>query len=325
MPEAPDLVVIREFLEPRLVGRTIASATERRPLALRNMTSRPFADDIAGRSVAGISRKGKLLIFELGALPRTPALSLKGRGCEGTAAPAALPRSLNLSRKARGESPTGSTGSTATTGTDARRLIVSPMLTGALRYCEPKARMDATAMLLFDLDDGMQLRYLDDKRMGQVYYVPPERSEEIVRLEDQGPDVIDERLTLGKFKERLKPFTGEIKGVLTRGHAVSGIGNAYADEVLFAAKVYPFTRRPRLSSVQLERLHAAVYAVPGAAVVTLRKRVHSDIRRKVRDFLKVHGKGGQPCPDCGTIITAITANRRETNYCRKCQPGSLFR
>jgi formamidopyrimidine-DNA glycosylase len=170
----------------------------------------------------------------------------------------------------------------------------------------------------------MQLRYFDEKRMGQVYYLPPEKSDEVVRLDGLGPDVLDEPMDLAGFKAALKPFRGEVKGVLTRGHAVSGIGNAYADEVLFAARVFPFKKLSRLSPGEVQRLHEATYHVPREAVPVLRQRVGADIHKKVRDFLKVHGRGGEPCPVCGNPITAITANRRETNYCRRCQPGSLF-
>ncbi len=305
MPEAPDLEVIREFLAPRLVGRQIVAASERKPLVLRNMTGSggagqrlPFAQDIAVRPVTAIRRRGKLLIIELDTQVRSPLPAREGEG------EAAAP-----SRTHKG---------------DSRLLIISPMLTGGLRYCKPGARMEASAILTFDLDDGMHLRYFDDKRMGQVYYLPPSRKEEVVRLENQGPDVLDEPQTLAQFKERLRPFRGEVKGVLTRGQAVAGIGNAYADEVLFAAKIFPFKKLYRLSPQEVERLHHAAYAVPKAAVSVLRKRVGEDIHKKVRDFLKVHRKGGLPCPVCGTPITAITANQRETNYCRKCQPGSLF-
>jgi formamidopyrimidine-DNA glycosylase len=273
MPEAPDLYVIRNFLEPLIVGRTISAAAERKPLVLRNMTGEKFADDIAGRSFTGIGRKGKLLIFELG---------------------------------------------------DERLMIVSPMLTGGLRYCAPGDRMEATAVLTFDLDDGKQLRYFDQKRMGQVYYLHPSKREEIVRLEDQGPDVLDEPMDFEQFIAAMKTFRGEIKGILTRGEAVSGIGNAYADEILFRAGLFPFRKKSKLSPEEMRKLHAAVYGVPKDAVKVLEKRVGENIHKKVRDFLQVHGKGGEPCPVCGSRISAITAHRRETNFCRKCQPGTMF-
>ena len=273
MPEAPDLQVIMEYLQPRIVGRRIANATERKPLVLLNLTAAQFAEDITGRAVTGVRRKGKLLLI----------------GLNG-----------------------------------GRTLVVSPMLTGGLQHCTPATRVMASTILLFDLEDGMQLRYFDQRRMGQVYYAPEEELAGIVRLEAQGPDVLDVRLTPEEFRERLKPFRGEIKGVLTRGKFISGIGNAYADEILFEAKIYPFTKRGRLDETQLERLRLAVYETPSRAVKVLRGRVGADIHKKVRDFLKVHGKGGAPCPECGNPITSITTNRRETNYCRRCQPGSLF-
>ena len=273
MPEAPDLAVIKEFLEPRLTGRKIVAGVERRPIVLRNLTGKPFNQDIAGRAITAIRRKGKLLTFELG---------------------------------------------------PERLLIVSPMLTGGLRYCKPDTRMEAACHIVFDLDGGMQLRYFDERRMGQIYYTSPDRTGEIARLDGLGPDILDEHLDLAGFNAALKPFRGEVKGVLTRGHAVSGIGNAYADEVLFGARLYPFKKLPRLSADEVKRLHEAVYRVPTEALAVLRKRVGEDIHKKVRDFLKIHGKGGEPCPACGNQITSITAHQRETNYCRKCQPGSLF-
>ena len=213
MPEAPDLQVIKEYLQPRIVGVRIVKAAERKPLVLRNLSAGRFDEDIAGRQVIGIERKGKLLLVEL----------------EG-----------------------------------GRSLVVSPMLTGALQYCAPGTRVMASTVLVLDTEDGMQLRYFDQRRMGQIYYAPEDRLAEIVRLEAQGPDVLDVRLSPEEFRERLKPYRGEIKGILTRGKFISGIGNAYADEILFEAKVYPFTKRGRLDETQLVRLREATYETPAA-------------------------------------------------------------
>jgi formamidopyrimidine-DNA glycosylase len=138
-----------------------------------------------------------------------------------------------------------------------------------------------------------------------------------------GPEPFD--LTLDEFRERLRPHRGEIKGILTRGQVVAGIGNAYADEICFAARIYPYRKRPSLSDDEVERLYQAMQAVLRDAVVTLRERVGTDIHREVRDFLAVHGKGGQPCPACGTAISEIKAQNRLTNFCRSCQPGGLLK
>ena len=174
------------------------------------------------------------------------------------------------------------------------------------------------------LSDGSQLRYTDDDQMGMVYYLLPEQLSQAARLGEQGPDVLDEPLSLQAFADRLKPYRGEIKGVLTRGGAVSGIGNAYADEVLFAAGIYPFKKRTSLSPAELAALHDAVYRVPAEAVPLLRERMGDAIHRKVRDHLKVHGRGNEACPSCGAKLTHITSNGHRTDYCRACQPGSLL-
>jgi formamidopyrimidine-DNA glycosylase len=142
--------------------------------------------------------------------------------------------------------------------------------------------------------------------------------------EDMGPDALDPQFTRERFGERLGRRRGEIKGILTNARFVAGIGNAYADEICFRAGVYPFRKRPSLSAEEVTRLFHSMRATLEEAIVQVRQRLGVDIHTKPRDFLLVHGKGGQPCPDCGTPISQITARQRLTNFCRRCQPGSLI-
>lgn len=206
---------------------------------------------------------------------------------------------------------------------DDRIILINPMLTGGFRYTNPTEKVLKTTHVIFDFEGDRQLRYFDQKKMGMVYYLRPDQVNDTPRVEEQGPDVLDEPMSLDEFQIALRPFRGEIKGVLTRGRLVSGVGNAYADEILHAAMIFPFKKRTRLSKEEIERLHEATYSVPRLAVEVLRKEVGEAIHKKVRSFLAVHGKAGKPCPRCGYQISAITANRRETNFCRKCQPGLL--
>ena len=113
--------------------------------------------------------------------------------------------------------------------------------------------------------------------------------------------------------------------MLTRGAFVSGIGNAYADEILFASGLSPFVKTGALEEADLRRLYEQGPRVAEEAIAVLRRRMGDAIHVKIRDFLKVHGKGGQPCPRCGGNITQLNANQRITSYCRKCQPGMLIR
>ena len=206
-----------------------------------------------------------------------------------------------------------------------RLLVVNPMLTGALRICGPSERVAKRTSFILSLSDGSELRYLDETQMGMAYYIDSSQMEEIPRLAEQGPDVLDQYPSLEEFKSGLRRFQGEIKGILTRGRFLAGIGNAYADEALFEAGIFPFKKRNALSEDDLARLHEAIPATLHSAIGVLRERMGVDIHLKVRDFLQVHGKGGSPCPRCGGNITTIGANQRLTNYCRSCQPGMLLR
>ena len=204
-----------------------------------------------------------------------------------------------------------------------RLLVINPMLAGALQYCRPPRRMFKRTFFVLLLEDGQELRYVDQKQMGRVYYACPDQLSEVPQLHEQGPDVL-EPTTFEDFRRRLAAFRGEIKGVLTRGRVVSGIGNAYADEVLFAARVYPFRKRNALSDDELRRIHKQSGAVVREAIDAVRERMGDDIHLKPRDFLKVHNRGGEPCPRCGGKISQLTANQRITSYCRACQPGMLI-
>ena len=206
-----------------------------------------------------------------------------------------------------------------------RMLVVNPMLTGALRLCRPSERLAKRTSFLLSLSDGSEIRYLDETQMGMAYYIHTSQLEEIPRLREQGPDVLDEYPSLEDFRSGLRRFQGEIKGILTRGRFLAGIGNAYADEALFEAGVFPFKKRKALSEDDLGRLHVSIPRVLHSAINVLRERMNEDIHVKVRDFLQVHGQGGSPCPRCGGNITTIGANQRLTNYCRQCQPGMLLR
>ena len=211
-----------------------------------------------------------------------------------------------------------------------RSLVINPLLTGALQHCASSVRVLKKTCINLKLEGEMDLRYLDDRQMGKVYYI--NNGEDVGDAQDElvpqytgmGPDATS-GITLQEFEARLKKFNGEIKGVLTRGAFISGIGNAYSDEILFAAGISPFKKCRALKPAELETLHTQCSQVLEEATEVLRGRMGSDIHKKVRDFLLVHNKGGEACPKCGGNITQLNANQRITSYCRHCQPGLLIR
>jgi formamidopyrimidine-DNA glycosylase len=201
-------------------------------------------------------------------------------------------------------------------------LVINPMLAGRLRYGAPLPRDRARDALILALADGHELRYHDARDMGKVY-ITRDPSKEVPAFAGQGPEADDPALTLDLFRARLRRHTGEIKGILTNQEFVAGIGNAYADEICWRALVYPFRRRASLSAEEVARVYEAMPAVLAEAVEILRERVGGAIDVELRDFLAVHGKAGQPCPRCGSTISEVSRERRDTDFCRTCQPGLM--
>lgn len=200
-------------------------------------------------------------------------------------------------------------------------LVVNPKLMGRLQLAAPQEKRHAKTHLVITLANDEQLRYFDAKTMGQVYLTPA--LERVPGYAELGPEPLG--LTLDEFRARLRPFRGEIKGILVRAEFVAGIGNAYADEILWAARLHPYRKRTQLGDEEIERLFVAMRATLLDAIEIVRREMGEMIHREPRGFLQVHLRGGQPCPRCGAPISQVSANQRITNFCRTCQPGGLIR
>lgn len=199
------------------------------------------------------------------------------------------------------------------------KLVIHLMLAGRLQLCTEKEKPKRRTCLRMIFADEAELRYLDNKLMGRVYLVKGDDFSHIPQFPEMGPDPFDQNLSLQNFGHRLKKHRGTIKSVLTNQKFLAGIGNAYADEILFCAGILPFRKRSTLSLQEIERLYGAVFSVLTDAINTISKRVRGDIHIELRDFLRVHNKGGQQCPNCGGRLSETTANKQITSYCRNCQ------
>ncbi len=199
-------------------------------------------------------------------------------------------------------------------------LVVNPMLTGRFRYDLPDTRMPAKTCFVIALAGGRQLRYVDERLMGKAYLVPAGEIERVPRWREMGPDALAPALTEEAFRGRLRRYSGQVKNVLLNQSFVAGIGNAYADEILFAAGIHPYRKRTTLGPEEEARLYRAMHDLFREATAILLERTREELPRgEIRDFMKVHRRGGQPCPRCGSPITEITANQRVTDFCRHCQ------
>ena len=200
-------------------------------------------------------------------------------------------------------------------------IVINAMLAGRIRYAAPLGKKRVRDGLVLGLDNGMELRYHDPKDMGKVYLVS--ELSQVPGLTGIGPEADDPNLTLEVFRERIRKYQGEIKGVLTNQQFVAGIGNAYSDEILWCAAIYPMRRRATLSADEVDRLYDCMRVALQRAVETLRERVGDNIDVEIRDFLAIHGKEDDECPRCGGRISTITYERSTTYFCRNCQPGLM--
>jgi formamidopyrimidine-DNA glycosylase len=166
-----------------------------------------------------------------------------------------------------------------------------------------------------------EIRYRDPTQMGKVYLLPAGAGRTVPGLGpgEIGPDVDDPALTLEVWRERIRRHPGELKNLLRNQAFVAGIGNAYSDEILHAARLLPFRKRSSLAGEEIDALYAAMGQTLSDAVAILRERVPPTFEKQVRDFLAVHDKGGEACPRCGTRITEVRAGGFITSYCRGCQ------
>ena len=157
--------------------------------------------------------------------------------------------------------------------------------------------------------------------MGKVYLLPAglERAVPGLGPDEIGPDVDSPELTLDVWRERIRRHPGELKNLLRNQAFVAGIGNAYSDEVLHAARLLPFRKRSTLDDEEIDALYVAARRTITDAIEILRVRVPPAFETQVRDFLAVHMRGGQPCPRCGARITEVKAGGFVTSYCRGCQ------
>ncbi|MCB9793975.1 MAG: Fpg/Nei family DNA glycosylase [Alphaproteobacteria bacterium] len=203
-------------------------------------------------------------------------------------------------------------------------LTIHPMLAGRFQLTKPSERVTKDTGLILDFGDGVELRYRDDKQMGKIYLLPRGQFGLAPGLADVGLDVLSPDFTPEAFRALAKGRRDQVKGFLLDKKALDSLGNAYADEALHAAGVHPKARVSDLDETQLERLREAIVRVLREANAELARR-HPATHEKVRDFLKVRGRKGQPCPTCGEPIRVAGVRGHDAFYCARCQPDTAGR
>jgi len=281
MPELPDVVVYLECLQRRVAGRTLDKVRLISPFLLRSVE--PPLAAVEGKTVRGLRRLGKRLVFELDSeLFLVLHLMIAGR--------------LHWKAPPQPSEPAAQA--------------------AARSWAKPPGKIGLAA---FDFADGtLLLTEAGTKKRASLHVVQGE-----VRLAEHQPGGLEVHdADLAAFRAALRRENHTLKRSLTDPHLFSGIGNAYSDEILHRAHLSPLTWTSRLTDDEIARLFDAVRDTLTEWLARLRAEAGDGFPEKVTAFrpeMAVHGRFGQPCPVCGAAVQRIVYAENETNYCPRCQ------
>ncbi len=201
-------------------------------------------------------------------------------------------------------------------------LVLHLMIAGRLHWRTPGAKLSGRQSLAaFDFPNGsLVLTEAGTKRRASLHVVTGE--EGLRSVDPGGIDIFAS--DLASFRAALTAENRTLKRALTDPRLVSGIGNAYSDEILHAAQLSPVTLTHKLEQHEWERLFAAARQTLSVWIDRLRAEAEDGFPENVTAFRKdmaVHGRYGKPCPRCGEKIQRIRYADNETNYCARCQTG----
>lgn len=310
MPELPEVETIRRNLEANLLGKTIATLSESTyPRTLRYQVGGidRLHRDVVGREISAVVRRGKFLWIEFSGIAQRPSGETENTEVPEPDSPPALCFHLGMS--------------------------------GQLRLVEGASPGLRHERLRFTLSDSQALAYCDQRTFGHVETRPlaptadgypagagTTRAFLPVGLEHIARDVLDPYLDLERVFAKFRSSRRAVKTKLLDQGIVSGIGNIYADEGLFASRIRPFTPAGDLSQREVSRLLEAVAEVMRHALEfggTSFDKLYVNSWGNPGDFaseLNVYGRAGKPCHHCGKPLDKIVIDGRSAVFCSHCEP-----
>jgi formamidopyrimidine-DNA glycosylase len=288
MPELPEVETLRRNLERTLVGRRFAEVSITLP-KLFVSDSGLAPGDLVGREVLRLRRRAKFLILDLS---------------DGLSLVVHLRMSGQLVHRA-------SNGETLATGGHPVPAFDFPL---------PHRATHA----IFRLDDGSRLYLTDIRQFGRLWLLPTDAVEELLERSSLGPEPLADEFTLPAFRSRLsRRPRAALKPLLLDQRFIVGVGNIYVDEIAFASRLSPLAQVGNLSPLRVAQLHRNIREVLNHAVTNGVADIRNGKANPLRDFPRVHGREGNPCPRCSTPIVKSRVAGRGTYTCPKCQryPG----
>jgi formamidopyrimidine-DNA glycosylase len=290
MPELPDITVYVERLEALLAGHALQGIRLASPFLLRTVD--PTLDSFSGKTVTGVLRRGKRIVFAFAGGSRLALHLMVAGRLHWKAAGAPIPKGNGLMAMDFAEG-----GPLRAAGGPPKTAGGPPRATGCLILTESGTKKRA-ALLAFPDQAALEAKFP-------------------VGLEPLQAD-------LPEFAARLRLENHTLKRALTDPRLFSGIGNSYSDEILHQAKLSPVLLTGRMGDAEIAALHEATREVLSRWTEALRAEAGEGFPEKVTAFRKgmaVHGRYGQPCPVCGSPVQRIRYAENETNYCPTCQTG----
>lgn len=196
-------------------------------------------------------------------------------------------------------------------------LLIHLKMSGRVYVCATEASADPYTRVTFALDDGREMRFRDPRKFGRVHLTP----DIALVLGHLGPEPLEEHFTAEAFLAHIKGRRGMIKPLLMNQSFLAGIGNIYADEALFQARIHPRRRAETLSDDEKRALYHAIRRVLMRSIqlngATLADGMYHGGNFQ-NDFC-VYSRGGRPCPVCGSVIERIKMGQRSSYFCPTCQ------
>ncbi len=291
MPELPEVETIARDLRGLVTGARITGARNDWPRTIRSHEPAAFAEAVAGREIEGVGRRGKQLLLWLGPVGRAAA----------TIPPASEPAVVTWHLK----------------------------MTGQLFVVDAATPADRHVHLTLALADGRELRFRDIRKFGRVglYRRDPATGLPVEGEADgvlaEGDEPLDEDFTAVRLAANLARRRGRLKTLLLNQDFLAGVGNIYADESLWRARLHPLRDARSVRPADARRLYEALRAVLFEAVERRGSSVDDYTAPEgdgsMQEHLQVYQRAGEPCDRCGRKIARIVVGGRATHFCPNCQ------
>ncbi len=282
MPELPEVEALRLFITQECVGKKVDRVELHSLSALK--TFDPPLDALVGRDMTSVERRGKFLCLEF------------ARKGSGPPADDRIWLALHLSRS----------------GWVHWRADIRLLKPG------PKKGPLALRTRLVD-NSGFDVTEAAKEKRLAIHVVRD--LAEVAGIAKLGPDPLDEDFGTEELRTALATAGGQLKSALTDQSAIAGVGNAYSDEVLHAAKLSPFKAVNKLTDDEVATLHVSLREILADALERSAGMAARELKSEKRSGMRVHGRGGEECPVCGDKVRTVNYSTSNFQYCPTCQTG----